>query len=50
MEPVFFALGQASATAAAFAAEDKLAVQDVSYSRLAERLVSDGQVLSDVAQ
>ena len=50
MEPVFFALGQAAATAAVLAVDDRVAVQDVSYSRLAERLVSDGQVLSYVVQ
>ena len=50
MEPVFFALGQAAATAAVLAVDDRVTVQDVPYSRLAERLVSDGQVLSDVAQ
>jgi hypothetical protein len=45
MEPVFFALGQAAATAAALAVDDGLPVQDVSYARLASRLLADGQVL-----
>ena len=45
MEPVFFALGQASATAAALAIADGVAVQDVDYGALAKRLGADGQVL-----
>ena len=49
MEPVFFALGQAAATAAALAVEDSLPVQDVSYARLASRLLADGQVLPEIA-
>lgn len=46
MEPVFFALGQAAATAASQAIEDCCAVQDVDYGRLRERLLKDGQRLS----
>ena len=46
MEPVFFALGQAAGTAAALAAEDGRAVQDVAYDALRARLLRDGQVLS----
>jgi hypothetical protein len=45
MEPVFMILGQSAATAAVLAARDGLAVQDVPYDRLRERLIADGQVL-----
>ena len=45
MEPVFMLLGESAATAAAFAARDGRAVQDVAYPELAERLRADGQVL-----
>ena len=45
MEPVFFALGQAAGTAASIAAAKGLAVQDVPYAELSERLVADGQVV-----
>jgi hypothetical protein len=45
MEPVFMILGQSAATAAAFAMDDGVAVQDVSYAKLRERLERDGQVL-----
>ena len=45
MEPVFFALGQAAATAGAIAVEKDLAVQDVPYAELSSRLRLDGQVL-----
>jgi hypothetical protein len=45
MEPVFFALGQVAATAAAQAIGGGLAVQDLPYGPLRERLLSDGQVL-----
>ena len=45
MEPVFFALGQASGTAAALAIDGGSAVQDVDYARLRERLLADGQRL-----
>lgn len=38
--------GQSAATAAVMAIDDKLAVQDVSYSRLRERLLQDKQVLA----
>ncbi len=43
MEPVFMILGQSAATAAAFAIEDKCAVQDVDYEKLKERLIADEQ-------
>ena len=44
MEPVFFALGQVSGTAAALAIDAGSSVQDVDYARLAARLRADGQV------
>ena len=46
MEPVFMILGQSAATAAVLAIERSLAVQDVPYAVLAERLRADGQVLA----
>jgi hypothetical protein len=46
MEPVFMILGQSAATAAVMAIDSKLAVQDVPYAKLRERLLRDGQVLS----
>lgn len=48
MEPVFMILGQSAATAAVFAIEDDIAVQDVPYAKLRRRLLADGQVL-DIA-
>jgi hypothetical protein len=45
MEPVFMVLGQSAATAAALAIDAGVAVQDVPYTRLRERLLKDGQVL-----
>ncbi|OQB87680.1 MAG: FAD dependent oxidoreductase [Planctomycetes bacterium ADurb.Bin126] len=45
MEPVFMILGQSAATAACLAIDNDQAVQDVSYQRLRERLLADGQVL-----
>lgn len=45
MEPVFFAMGQASGAAAALAIEQGSPVQDVDYQRLRQRLLEDGQVL-----
>ncbi|MBS0209900.1 MAG: FAD-dependent oxidoreductase [Planctomycetes bacterium] len=45
MEPVFMILGQSAATAAVMAIDGKLAVQDVPYAKLRERLLADGQVL-----
>ena len=38
-------LGQSAATAAAMAIDGGVAVQDVPYEKLRERLVADGQVL-----
>jgi hypothetical protein len=46
MEPVFFALGQAAATAAVLCIDMGCAVQDLPYGRLATRLMADGQVVS----
>jgi FAD dependent oxidoreductase len=45
MEPVFMILGQSAATAAVMAIDGNIAVQDVPYSALRERLLKDGQVL-----
>jgi hypothetical protein len=45
MEPVFLVLGQSAATAAALAIDDQVAVQEVSYPKLRERLLRDRQVL-----
>lgn len=45
MEPVFMILAQSAATAAALALEKDVAVQDVAYESLRERLLRDGQVL-----
>jgi len=45
MEPVFMILGQSAATAAAMSIDARIAVQDVSYPKLRERLMHDGQVL-----
>jgi FAD dependent oxidoreductase len=49
MEPVFMILGQSAATAAALAIDAKIAVQDVPYAKLRERLLKDGQILSYAA-
>ena len=45
MEPVFMILGQSAATAAAMSLDDDIAVQDLNYAKLQERLLADGQVL-----
>ena len=45
MEPVFMVLGQSAATAAAMAIDDGIAVQQVGYAALRERLLKDGQIL-----
>jgi hypothetical protein len=45
MEPVFMVLGQSAATAAAMANMQGIAVQDVKYEDLRERLLDDKQVL-----
>ncbi|MCP3976324.1 MAG: FAD-dependent oxidoreductase, partial [bacterium] len=41
MEPVFMVLGQSAATAAAFAIDDDVAVQDVDYGKLSTQLLAD---------
>ncbi|CAN5450251.1 hypothetical protein BH23BAC1_BH23BAC1_06950 [soil metagenome] len=46
MEPVFMILGQSAATAAVLAIDQNIAVQDVNYEELKERLEMDKQVLS----
>jgi hypothetical protein len=46
MEPVFMVLGQSAATAACLAMDHRVAVQQLAYENLRERLVADGQVLS----
>jgi hypothetical protein len=45
MEPVFMELGQAAATAACLAIDNRSAVQQVPYESLRQRLVADGAVL-----
>ena len=45
MEPVFMILGQSAATAAAFAIDENIDVQQVDYAKLKERLLADGQRL-----
>jgi len=45
MEPVFMLLGQSAATAAVYAMDDRVDVQDVDYKKLRERLLKDGQRL-----
>lgn len=45
MEPVFMILGQSAATAAVMAIDGDIAVQEVEYAKLRERLVKEGQVL-----
>ncbi|MFP6582682.1 MAG: FAD-dependent oxidoreductase [Candidatus Hydrogenedentota bacterium] len=45
MEPVFMLLGQSAATAAVFAIDAEVDVQEVDYESLRKRLVADGQHL-----
>jgi hypothetical protein len=45
MEPVFMMTSQSAATAAAFAIDDDVAVQDVSYAKLRLQLLADRQIL-----
>ncbi|MEI8290712.1 MAG: FAD-dependent oxidoreductase [Verrucomicrobiota bacterium] len=45
MEPVFMLLGQSAATAAAFAMEAGVPVQEISYEKLQARLLADQQIL-----
>jgi hypothetical protein len=45
MEPVFMMTSQSAGTAAAFAIDDNVPVQQVNYSKLAAQLLADGQIL-----
>ncbi|MBI1373798.1 MAG: FAD-dependent oxidoreductase [Phycisphaera sp.] len=45
MEPVFMILGQSAATASCMSIDAGVAVQDLPYDKLSERLKADGQVL-----
>lgn len=45
MEPVFMATSQSAATAACLAVDDKVAVQELDYVKLRDRLIADGQLL-----
>ncbi|WP_164101373.1 FAD-dependent oxidoreductase [Candidatus Laterigemmans baculatus] len=45
MEPVFMVMGQSAATAAAHAIDEGVAVQEISYEKLKQRLLEDNQVL-----
>lgn len=45
MEPVFMILGQSAGTAACLAIDRGIAVQEVPYEVLQQRLIADGQVL-----
>ena len=46
MEPVFMILGQSAATAACMALEKDIAVQELPYHQLKERLIKEEQLLS----
>ncbi|HCE44070.1 MAG TPA: xanthan lyase [Lentisphaeria bacterium] len=45
MEPVFMVLGQSAATAAILAIDGNIALQDLPYSALRERLLADRQIV-----
>ena len=45
MEPVFMMASQSAGTAAAFAIDDNVAVQNLNYTKLAAQLRADGQLL-----
>ncbi|MEP3479786.1 MAG: FAD-dependent oxidoreductase [Fuerstiella sp.] len=45
MEPVFMILGQSAATAACLSIDQNMAVQDLKYESLKQRLIQDKQVL-----
>lgn len=45
MEPVYMVLGQSAAVAAAMAIDNNVAVQDISYDNLAEKLVELNQII-----
>jgi len=46
MEPVFMMTSQSAGTAAAFAIDDNVPVQQVNYSKLSAQLIADGQILN----
>src|SRR6185369_4324448 len=46
MEPVFMMASQSAATAAAFAIDDNVPVQQVNYAKLALQLTADAQILT----
>lgn len=46
MEPVFMVLGQSAATAACLSIDEQVAVGELQYAKLKERLLADGQVLA----
>ncbi len=50
MEPVFMVLGQSAATAAVMSINENIAVQQVDYEKLRERLIADGQRLETNAK
>ena len=50
MEPVYMMLGQAVGTAAVLAIEDDVSVQEVSYPKLRQRLLADGQLVEPPAK
>ncbi|NLT72105.1 MAG: FAD-dependent oxidoreductase, partial [Verrucomicrobiaceae bacterium] len=45
MEPVFMILAHSAATAAVMALDEGIAVQDVDYGKLREKLLAEGQIL-----
>ncbi|MFA6560887.1 MAG: FAD-dependent oxidoreductase [Verrucomicrobiia bacterium] len=47
MEPVFMIMGQSSAVAAAMAMDEGVTVQKVSYEKLAAKLKTQGQIISN---
>ncbi len=46
MKPVFMILGQSAAVAACLAIDKELAVQDISYKSLKDKLIAGKQVLA----
>jgi hypothetical protein len=46
LEPTFMMLSQSAGTAAAFALDDNVPVQQVNYQKLAAELIADGQLLT----
>jgi hypothetical protein len=46
LEPVFMMTSQSAGTAAAFAIDDQVSVQQVNYQKLAAQLIADGQMLT----